>query len=268
MKARGLTRVWMNATGLLHYLGCLLSLTLCGLAQAQTPIEHSAEWRLQIDFHVPDAALAALLPAGWEPQIATAGAAKDANVRLIFVDRLEVSAPDGKPVGRGQSRLAYLAVPVRRQGSDETGQMIVAGLTDQAVDVPGAFGTLRLATQVSMQRATDVDAAGVAHTREDWLLLGEAGERLEIHARYERGVVRRGTTTTRFYSPQDPNQVQVFKVESGIDIMRNATVPVRDRVSEMRYVASGGRFSALFDGSERVLSIDAFPWYDRLILKP
>jgi hypothetical protein len=113
-----------------------------------------------------------------------------------------------------------------------------------------------------------VDAAGVAHTREDWLLLGETGERLEIHARYERGVARRGTTTTRFYSPQDPSQVQVFKVESGIDIMRNATVPVRDRVSEMRYVASGGRFSALFDGSERVLSIDAFPWYDRLILKP
>ena len=45
-------------------------------ATAETLVEHSAESRFQLDFHVPDAALANALPAGWEPAIATAGPAK------------------------------------------------------------------------------------------------------------------------------------------------------------------------------------------------
>ncbi len=44
-------------------------------ASAQTLVEHSAEARFQLDVHVPDAALAALLPPGWTPNVAVQGAA-------------------------------------------------------------------------------------------------------------------------------------------------------------------------------------------------
>jgi hypothetical protein len=50
--------------------------------------------------------------------------------------------------------------------------------------------------------------------------------------------------------------------------MRNATVPVRDRVKEFSYKASGGRLGPLFDGTERVVSIDSFHWYNRGIYQP
>lgn len=40
-------------------------------ATAQTVLEQAAEHRYQIDFRVNDAALAKLLPAGWETVIAT-----------------------------------------------------------------------------------------------------------------------------------------------------------------------------------------------------
>ena len=44
---------------------------------AQTLQEHSAEARFQSsDLHVPDAALAALLPTGWTPNVAAQGPAK------------------------------------------------------------------------------------------------------------------------------------------------------------------------------------------------
>ena len=56
-------------------------------ANAQNLVEQSAEARMQLDFHVPDAALKAMLPAGVEPAIAVTGAAKDANLRMIFIDR-------------------------------------------------------------------------------------------------------------------------------------------------------------------------------------
>src|SRR5258707_8810302 len=97
---------------------CALFLTIfagvTGTAGSQTLQEYSAEARFQLDFHVPDAALAAMLPQGVMLNVATQGAAKDANIRVIFVDRMTINGPDDKPVGKTASnRLVHLAPPVK-----------------------------------------------------------------------------------------------------------------------------------------------------------
>ncbi len=75
-------------------------------AEAQTMVEQSAEARFQLDVHVPDAALAPFIPAGFTLNISTQGAAKDANLRVVFIDRVTINGPDGKPVGKtGSNRL-------------------------------------------------------------------------------------------------------------------------------------------------------------------
>ena len=251
----------------------LVATALLGLgptlaARAQTLIERSAETRLQVDFHVPDAALAAFLPSGWAPQIATAGAARGANVRLIFVDRMAIGDAQGQPRSPGSTRLAYLAVPVRHSGTDEQGQMIIAGIASEAAAAPGPFGSYALAERSEMRRETHVEDDGRVGTTEHWLFEAAGGEHLQIDARFERAPALRRTSSTRFYAPGNPAISQIYKVDAGLDIMRNATVAVRDRVSEFSYKASGGRFTALFDGTEQVLSIDAFPWYDLTVLAP
>src|ERR1700686_5687717 len=78
--------------------GCSL-VCFAGYAVAETLVETSSETRFQLDLHVPDAALASFLPAGWTSNAATQGAAKDANLRAVFIDRLSISGPDEKPVG-------------------------------------------------------------------------------------------------------------------------------------------------------------------------
>jgi hypothetical protein len=65
-------------------------------AFAETPLEHSHETRFQLDFWVPPAALATYLPAGWQPNIATTGAAKDCNLRVVFIDRVTINKPDAR----------------------------------------------------------------------------------------------------------------------------------------------------------------------------
>ena len=87
------------------------------LARAQsapTLIEFSAEARFQLDLHVNETALAALLPPGFTPNVATQGPAKDCNLRAIFVDRMTINGPDGKPVGKVTSGLLSptLNVPI------------------------------------------------------------------------------------------------------------------------------------------------------------
>ena len=103
---------------------------------------------------------------------------------------------------------------------------------------------------------------------EHWEFAAPSGERLEVHLKYERAPARKGANEVKFFSPTDPNIYQIFKIDQGIDIMRNATVPVRDRVKEFAYKAAGGRLGPLFDGTERVVSIDSFHWYNRGVYLP
>jgi hypothetical protein len=234
-------------------------------ARAETFVEQSAEFRMQLDFVVPDAALKKFLPAGWEPNVATQGPAKDCNLRMIFIDRVDITGTDGAPIG--SSRLVYLAAPVKQTAGSNAGQMIIAGLTSDPKDAPGPFGNYELATTVRVDRMLAATAKD-ALMEEHWEFAAANGERMDVKLKYERGPARKGGSEVKFFSPTDPSSYQIFKVEQGIDIMRNATVPVRDRVKEFSYKASGGRLGPLFDGSERVVSIDSFHWYNRGIYLP
>ena len=70
--------------------------------------------------------------------------------------------------------------------------------------------------------------------------MAATGERMEVHLNYERAPARKGGSEVKFFSPTNPSFYQIFKIEQGIDIMRNATVPVRDRVKDFS-VKAGGR---------------------------
>ena len=90
--------------------------------------------------------------------IAIRGAAKDANLRVIFIDRVTINLPDGKPVGKtGSNRLVYLVAPVKNPAGANV-QLVVGGLTDDPADVPGPFGGYLLATIQKMHRSTSSGA--------------------------------------------------------------------------------------------------------------
>jgi len=233
-------------------------------AAAQTVLEQAAEHRFQLDFRVNDAALAKMLPKGWEPVIATQGPAKDCNLRMIFIDRMAIMGTDGKPAARPTSRLVYLAIPVRHSVSGAAGQMIIHGLTDNAADAPGAFGVYQHATTARMSRMASSSGSAMTGS-EDWEFAAATGERMEVHVEYERGPANRGGAEVKFYYPADPAKFQIFKTEQAIDIMRNVTTDPPDRVRKFAYKAGGGKIAALFDGTEKVVSWDSFPWYVRTI---
>jgi hypothetical protein len=237
------------------------------LARAENLIESSAESQMQLDFHVPDAALAAMLPAGWQPNVATQGPAKDANIRMVFVDRGDITGPDNKPLGHGANQLVYLIVPIRQTSSGATGQMVLAGITADPADAPGPFGVYLPASDHRMARVVVADG-GATRVEENWSFAAASGERMEVHLKYERRGAPKAAAVVEFFSAKDPAVAQTWKYERGLDIMRNATVNVGDRVTDFSYKAAGGRLGALFDGSEKVLSIDAIHWSTRAAFAP
>jgi len=235
--------------------------------QAQTLQEYSAEARFQLDLHVPDAALKTYLPSGWTFNVAVQGPAKDANLRAVFIDRITVNGPDGKPLGKGSNRLVYLVAPVKDANGVNV-QLVIGGLTEDPADVPGAFGTYVLASTHKMQRSTSSSTGPIMDTQ-DWNMAASSGEHFEMHITYERGTANKGNVAdTKFYSAKNPEVFQISRQEQVLDILRNVTTNPPDRVKEFSFKAGGGSFSKLFDGTEKVLSWDNILWLNRSVLVP
>ena len=240
---------------------------LMPITHAETVVEYSAEARFQLDLQVPDAALQALLPTGWTLNIAARGAAKDANLRAIFVDRVTINGPDGRPLGKGSNRLVYLAAPVK-DPSGANVQLIVGGLTEDPLDAPGPFGVYLAATTHTMRRSTSAGDGPIIDSQ-DWVFSAATGEHLEMHITYERGTGNKGNPSdAKFYSTKNPAFFQVSRQEQVLDILRNVTTTPPDRVREFSFEGSGGSFAKLFDGTEKVLSWDNILWINRSVLLP
>ncbi|MEQ1772980.1 MAG: hypothetical protein ABL891_04270 [Burkholderiales bacterium] len=252
------------------FTGVLIAVILmlfASLASAQTVLEQAAEHRFQLDFRVNDAALAKMLPPGWETVIATQGPAKDCNLRMIFIDRMAIMTEGGKTAARHTARLVYLAIPVRETGTKNAGQMIIHGLTELAADAPGDFGTYQHATTAKMSR-THFSSGGVLSGSENWEFAAAGGEHMSLQVEYVRGPARKGANDVKFFYPNDPSKYQTFKTDQAIDIMRNPTTNPPDTIKKFSYKAGGGKIAALFDGTEKVVSWDSFPWYIRTVSAP
>lgn len=244
----------------------LLFVLAATTALAETALEHSHERRFQLDFQVPTAALAAFLPPGFTPNIATTGPAKDCNLRVIFVDRVTINAPDNS--SKGSHRVAYLTVPVRSPAGENV-QLVIGGLTDDPGQAPGPFGNYLLATTRDMRYLTSAGGSSPMVESQDWVFVADSGERLEMHITYERGTAeRRPLADTKFYSAQNPEFFQISRQEQVLDIMRNVTTNPENRVRSFSFRGGGGRWAKLFDGTEKVLSWDNILWLNRTVLLP
>ena len=234
---------------------------------AQTPIESSAEIRFQLDLQVPDAALKPLIPAGFSLNVATQGAAKDCNLRAVFIDRVTIHTPDGKPIGKGSNRLVYLAAPVK-DAVGSNAQLVIGGMTGDPGDAPGPFGNYLHATTATVKRAISGEGANVTETQ-DWVFRTASGEQLELHITFERGVGNRGQPSeTRFYSAKNPATYQISKQEQVLEILRNPTTNPPDRVKQYSFKGSGGQYAKLFDGTEKTVSWDNILWMMRTVSNP
>src|SRR5713101_5698171 len=203
-------------------------------ATAQTPVESSAKARFQLDLHVPDAALARFLPTDWTPNVASQGPAKNANLRAVFIDRVTINGPNGRPVGRGSNRLVYLVAPVKEPGGTNV-QLVIGGLTEDPEDSPGPFANYLLATAHTMERSTS-NRSGSIIDSQDWIFAAASGEHLEMHIKFERGVGNKGNPVdTKFYSAKNPAFYQISREERVVDILRNVTTSPPDRVKEFSF---------------------------------
>jgi hypothetical protein len=228
-----------------------------------TPAENTAETMFQIDFHVSESALRPFIPDGWTLAVATQGAIKDCNLRLDFIDRMASVAADGSSAVKGPTQFVVLRVPVKKPNSDQIVQVVIGGLTADASEAPGPFGVYKYAEKHSMQRITSAEDGRGIKEQSTWSFSAATGEKIQAHIEYERTGSRWTSLEFAFISASDPTIRQKVRTDLGISDVWNANVPVEEGkvAKKVKYKVSGGVFGKLFDGTERVLSLDVFSWY-------
>lgn len=235
-----------------------------GASAAEKLVGTYGEQRTILSFKVPDAAVQKLLPDGWQASPTSTGPSKDANVNVVFVDLLTVQNPDGSP---GETyRVAALAVPAKKKGTDATVPMVVGGFASIPSYVPGAYRTFGLAS-ATVDRHIQTDPAGKSTVEESWEFKGDGGDVVQLQLQFVRGVAARSKAEAMPHSGVKPDFYRIYRIEQAADVVRSTATGV-DRAQKYSIKATGAKLSPLFDGSEQLISITSLPFYTRQVSLP
>ena len=245
------------------FFACLAAgLDTAASLHAQNPTEWSTESRTILAFKVNPDALRTRLPAGWESAPSTAPASAGANLNVTVMDRTVVLDGQGKSLRTGTSRYAVLTVPAKN-AAGTTNNIVIGGISP---DGAGAYGVYLPATTAHQERTVTGDNDQHARVQETWDFAAQSGERIGLRIVYQRGAVTKSHADTVVRSAIHPEFQRTYHIDQAVDIVRGVGVP--DRVERLDVVVSGPALASLFDGSQRVVSVSAVPYYVRDITIP
>ncbi len=237
-------------------------------ARAETQTENIvAEMRTYLYLQVASDAAQSFLPNGWTLSPVTTGAAKDANFVVLFIDRKLALTPDGKPLQAGTNRLLVLIVPSKNVKTGEVANMIVGGYSADPAGSPGAYKVYGPGT-VSVDRTEHGGDKLGSNVEETWVAKGQDGNELDLRIAFVRGVPALSTFDLHNFSAADPAFYRIYRGEQVVDVLRSVNTGV-NRVQTFELKASGkGKLAKAINGSEKIIAINALPFYRRLTFLP
>lgn len=235
-------------------------------AAAETLSQSTLDSRVVLALRVKVDELQRLVQAPWKINPVAEGASKDANLSMTFLERLLNQGADGKPTTVATYRLVALSVPVRHSQTGESAPMIVRIFNSSPPEIPGFYKT---AVQATVRREQTLKGVGVepGTVTESWEMRNGSGGTIELKLQYTRGTPSRVKGEAKPRSGADPAIWRIYRFEQGVDVVRSIPTGV-DRVQSYQLRMNVPEFAKLFDGSEKLVSIAAVPWYTRQTFLP
>jgi hypothetical protein len=257
----------MNAIALSLVLMLALSIAFTPPeASAETPVGSNVDTRTVVNMKVAEAEAQKWLTTPWQVHPVASGHAKGANAFLVFYERLLNQDPGGKPAAGGMDRALALIVPAKHSQSDEVASYVVRVWTANPQALPGPYrNSVRASIRLEQAiKATDMEPASVT---ERWEVRDTSGGAVNLELQYVRAVPSRVKSEAKVHGGRDPNFFQLFRVDSGSDVLRSVPAGL-DRVQRYQLRVTMADLRRAFDGSEQLVSILAIPWYVRSVALP
>jgi hypothetical protein len=222
-------------------------------AGAETLVGSNVDNRIVVALRVGQAALQGWLPAPWQVNPVPKGPLKDANLFVIFVDRLLGQDPQGKPAAGGTYRFVALAAPAKHAQTGKPAPFVLRIFAPHE-DI-NLYNPYKNSVRATIRREQTLKGKDLepGTGSEFWELRDKVGGMLQFRMEYQRAVPRRAKQELKPRSAVEPTFFRIYRVDQGSDYQLDVTVP---------------ELGKLFDGTEQLVGIAVVPWYVRKYFLP
>ena len=233
---------------------------------AETLVQSTVETRLVVGLRVGQAAVQKLVPTPWQVGPPPGGPLKDANFMFVFIDQLLVQDPQGKPDMGGGNRYVVFSVPGKHTQTGEMAPVVTGGFTPDIRNVPGPY---KVSVQGTIKREqTNKGANTEAGVSDDfWEIRDTRGGSIEVRVQYQQALPLRAKAEQKIYSAAEPSFFRIYRTETATDLLRSIPAGI-NRVQNYQLRVTMPELKNLFDGSEQLVGIIAYPLFLRQIFLP
>ncbi len=223
-------------------------------------LNSTIDTKIQVRLQVEESRVQRRLPAPWKVAPSAEDVHLGTNLLVIFNDVLLKQDANGAPAPDAVNRFVGFLIPAAHPQTAEKALFMARIFSAHPAAVPGRYRNSLLAdiTREQAVTATGVDAA----CSERFAVRCPDGGKVELRLRYRRGIPSRVAWPTTMRSAADPSIVRGYRSEALVDVVKSLPAGI-DRVEDYALRVTVPEFGDLFDGSERLVSIAAVPWFVR-----
>jgi len=215
--------------------------------------------KIQVRLHASLPALQRRLPHPWVVASSAQGPHAGANLIAVFSEVLLRQDAGGRPAPDAVDLSATFLIPTVHAGTQDPAAFILRALTANPDAVPGRY---RVATLASAWHARARVGEGQHTTVTDEILLHAVDGGVELRLEYDAGVPVRIQWSTTVRSVADPRLARTYRSDALVDVVHSEPAGIA-RARDVRLNVADPPLRDLFDGTERVVSIAAVPWFYR-----
>jgi hypothetical protein len=233
---------------------------------AETLVELNVDTRTVLGLRVGQAALQRWVPEPLQITPVAAGPFKDANLFVVFIDKLVKLDAESKPSSGGNDRAVVLAATAKQPQGEKPNMYVIRIYTANSQTIPGPY---KNSVQANVRREQTLKGVDLEPGTEEelWDIRDGAGGMIEFRLSCRRRIPARVKVEQNLYSAVDPNFFRTYRVDQGMDVVKNLSAGI-DRVQSYQFRVTMADLRELFDGSEQLVGIAILPWYVRQVFLP
>lgn len=190
------------------------------------------------------------------------GVNKGFDLQLEFRDRIMNLDEHNEPIPGGSERGLVILVPAKNPETGEAGLRVIREFTANSNFIPRLYNNSKLLSRVHLQQGTMADGVEPGTATEIWEMEEPGGGVANLSFEYRRGSPKRVNRTYNMYGSDDPKLTRIYHSDQGRDAVVDVAAGV-DRTRNFKLKMTLEEFAPLFDGSERLVSVEVLPWYLR-----
>ena len=237
------------------------------ITNAENLVGSNVDYRLIVALRVKQAAVQSWIPNPWQVTPVAKGPLKDANLYVVFVDRLLNQDAEGKTNLGGTFRVVAIVAPAKHSQTEQLAPFVLRVFTPHKdISLYNAYkNTIR--ADISCERTLKSTNLEPGIGTELWEVKDDSGGVMTLRMNYQRSIPSRANRELKPRSAIEPDFFRIYRFDQGSDLIKSVSMGL-NRAQNFEFKVTLSDFRKMFDGSEEVIGIVSVPWYVRKLFLP